>query len=723
MASRRIGNYRVLDYIGSGGFGSVFKAEEAGVPGRIVAIKELHRKHTRDSVIKQRFFQEAVAMARLDHPNLPRLFTFGEDNGSYYLVMEFISGKVLSEAIAEQGAIGPDRAVTILSQMLDAVSYAHRNGIVHRDLKPDNIILVEDSDGLTVKVLDFGIARMIGGGNLTLTGEGFGTPAYMAPERITASEKIDHRIDIYSAGIILFEMLSGRVPFFSSATDPSVYWSEMRRFHESEPLPPLASLGVSPDLEAVMAKASAKLPEDRYGTAEDMLAALRALESEGAITAGAQASGLLVTTQPGGAEVLVDDVLRGASDPGSGRILIDNLAPGPHAVRVSKAGYNEYRINVLLESGRRADLQVALAARATVHMPGPARTGLADFETEKIALDEELTRVLVEGVPPGSTVFLGSNEVARAGEDGLATIVLAPGVHEIEVKTPSGVTRKNVITVTNEDGGALKTVRMGPEAGAPADTIPLAPVENSAGSNRFLATGAAALLLLALAVAAYFVLRGPAQVNSATAPPEEAKRAEQGAQAAAPATADASTEGGIHAAALEEPHKTDLEKKMTEAEKKKAALEAEAARREVERLAKAAATADKPAPQAEACASVVVLGAPGQRVHNRRVALIVDPGAPNQSMMGGVTDGEGRWQQCGLTPGRKVVVRLFGPGRGVIATQMAIIQPGNNQLALRLERMGEPPTLSPDRPEELTARPNNFRPGRAANQFKRRRRP
>src|SRR5215213_4650338 len=87
MSSRRIGNYQLIDYVGSGGFGSVFKAEEVGVPGRIVAIKELHRKHTRDSVVKQRFFQEAVAMARLDHPSLPRLFTFGEDNGSYYLVM------------------------------------------------------------------------------------------------------------------------------------------------------------------------------------------------------------------------------------------------------------------------------------------------------------------------------------------------------------------------------------------------------------------------------------------------------------------------------------------------------------------------------------------------------------------------------------------------------------------------------------------------------------
>src|SRR6476660_2704547 len=119
MSSRRIGNYQITDYVGSGGFGSVFKAEDINTPGRIVAIKELHKKHTRNQVIKQRFFQEAVAMARLDHPNLPRLYTFGEDNGCYYLVMEFISGRLLSDDIRDQGAINCDRAVDVTCQILD----------------------------------------------------------------------------------------------------------------------------------------------------------------------------------------------------------------------------------------------------------------------------------------------------------------------------------------------------------------------------------------------------------------------------------------------------------------------------------------------------------------------------------------------------------------------------------------------------------------------------
>src|SRR5215469_14577076 len=146
MGSRQIGNYRIVEYVGSGGFGSVFKAEDINTPGRVVAIKELHKKHTRSAVIKQRFFQEALAMARLDHRNLPRLYTFGEDNGSYYLVMEFVSGTPLNEELADKGPMQAARAVAIISQVLEGVGYAHKNGVIHRDLKPDNIILVRDKD-------------------------------------------------------------------------------------------------------------------------------------------------------------------------------------------------------------------------------------------------------------------------------------------------------------------------------------------------------------------------------------------------------------------------------------------------------------------------------------------------------------------------------------------------------------------------------------------------
>ena len=133
MSDRVIGNYRVADYIGSGGFGSVFKAEDVNTPGRIVAIKELHKKHTRNAVIKQRFFQEAVAMARLDHPNLPRLFTFGEDNGSYYLVMEFISGRLLTDEIRESGGLKAPAATAISKRRTPAATPRRRRRILVRE--------------------------------------------------------------------------------------------------------------------------------------------------------------------------------------------------------------------------------------------------------------------------------------------------------------------------------------------------------------------------------------------------------------------------------------------------------------------------------------------------------------------------------------------------------------------------------------------------------------
>src|SRR5215470_9554771 len=332
MGSRQIGNYRVLEYVGSGGFGSVFKAEDVNSPGRIVAIKELHKKHTRSTVIKQRFFQEALAMARLDHPNLPRLYTFGEDNGCYYLVMEFVSGSPLNEELEDKGPFTSDRAVPIITQVLDAVGYAHKNGVIHRDLKPDNIILVRDKlvrdkDSIVVKVLDFGIAKMVGGENLTMTGEGFGTPSYMSPERILGRSEVDLRTDIYSVGIILFEMLTGQVPFHTTSTDPALFWAEMRRLHETEPIPSLTSFGVSAELEAVIRKATAKRLEDRYSTAEEMLAGLGA---------GQATASILLFTSPGLAEVFIDNIQRGTSDDERGRLLVEGLTPGLHSVRVSR---------------------------------------------------------------------------------------------------------------------------------------------------------------------------------------------------------------------------------------------------------------------------------------------------------------------------------------------------------------------------------------------------
>ena len=727
MSSRRIGSYQITDYVGSGGFGSVFKAEDVNTPGRIVAIKELHKKHTRNQVIKQRFFQEAVAMARLDHPNLPRLYTFGEDNGSYYLVMEFISGKLLSDEIHESGPMRPDRAVNVLTQGLDAVSYAHRNGIIHRDLKPDNIILVGDSSSLRIKVLDFGIARMVGGESLTLTGEGFGTPSYMAPERMTGAAGDDPRMDLYALGIILFEMLTGQAPFQSKASDPALYWVEMRDLHQRQPLPSLAQLGVPEDVERIAMRATAKRLEDRYQSADEMLDDLRSLSlaSADAPTVVLSSSRLLIRTMPGGAEVYVDDLLRGTSDSIRGNLLVDGLTPGLHSVRVLKEGFNEYRINVALEEGRQTDLQVALPARATVAMPPAENTAAGGLDTLKLqGADEIKTAVLiVESLPAGSTLFVGSEAVAHAGEDGRATVSLKPGAHEIRATAPSGATATRVVSVTSEDTGSLKTMAL-PLSQATLG-VAAAPSPEQSRTGKQLAAAAVVIMLLALAAAAYFVLQGssrtpgdsattptaevttpaPTLESSSVAPPMGQPDAQQPADENSKKTGEDRRQTEQNAAAVE------ANKKVTETASKSDKKD-QTTQQPVTSVTPAPATpAIQPpgsvpqptAPSRDGCVLLTVQDADGAPVPGARVGLM-DESAGGRFT--GRTGPKGHWRQCGLTPGHSVRVAILGPLGGVVTSQAAVVTTPGTFVTLRLsKRMDEAPQRMPNRQGPYRRRP------------------
>jgi hypothetical protein len=718
MSSRRIGTYQITDYIGSGGFGSVFKAEDINTPGRVVAIKELHKKHTRNQVIKQRFFQEAVAMARLDHPNLPRLYTFGEDNGSYYLVMEFISGQLLSDELHERGPMTSQRAVAVLIQVLDALSYAHRNGIIHRDLKPDNIILLGDRDSLKIKVLDFGIARMVGGESLTLAGEGFGTPAYMAPERITGSGGDDPRMDMYSAGIVLFEILTGKTPFESKASDPALYWAEMRDLHHREPLPALVPLGIPAQLERIATRATAKRLEDRYQTADEMLADLKDLSDIGAeaATVSLNSARLLLNTTPGGAEVYVDDVLRGASDSTRGKLLIDGLTAGLHGVRVLKQGYNEYRINVALEEGRQTDLQVALPARATVAIPPAVNTAAAGLDTLKLqpADDTETALLVFESLPVGSTVFTGSQPVARADEDGRATVKLAPGSHEIRATTPSGVSEARIVSITAGDIGGRKTLTLPIPAASTAAQV-RDPGSQPSRRARQVAAAVVVILLLALAAAAYFVLRGPGR-NHATV--ETASVSPDGVStptAQEPPSAKGSETQAGDQPAIEEKKKgaaLDTGKKAAEPKPEKSD------KKDVEPQQPAVPAppviVPHPSPEADAlpepehrstapgregCVLVMVTDSDGQPVKGARVAVVDQPDSGPSTLFNGRTGEKGRWHDCGLTPGHRIRVAVLGPRGGILGSQQTTVTAGRNFVDIRLQRTsGEaPPELGPRR--------------------------
>ncbi len=277
------GKYKILKKIGEGGMGSVYIATQEPID-RKVAVKVLLGKLAEDQIAVKRFEQEARAISKMQHPNTVTIYDFGStDDGDgderLYIVMEFLKGQTLTQALRADGQVAPARACRIIRQVCASLADAHAAGIIHRDLKPDNIFLTEiGGDKDWVKVLDFGVAKLAdseGAGTLTQTGMIFGTPKYMSPEQ-AEGRAIDHRADIYALGVVLFELLVGRPPFVS---DTPV---GLLLKHISEPPPPFArirpELSIDPRLEAVVMKALDKRPERRHQGVLELASELDALE-------------------------------------------------------------------------------------------------------------------------------------------------------------------------------------------------------------------------------------------------------------------------------------------------------------------------------------------------------------------------------------------------------------------------------------------------------------
>jgi serine/threonine protein kinase len=274
------GQFRILQKIGTGGMGSVYKAEQPEM-NRMVAIKILHPRLAGRKDLTSRFRREARAMSQLTHPNTVKVFMYGEleEDGSLYIVMELLEGRNLNQTVRKEGPLPPERAIPVLVQVCGALQEAHSMGIVHRDMKPENIFLCRQA-GLTdfPKVLDFGLAkvteRQMRPGSLILTQEGmvFGTPEFMSPEQ-AQGKTLDARSDIYSLAVILYESLTGKLPF--SARTPMEYIQR----HVMQP--PIALNQRVPEiqfavgLEQVIAKALAKNPDQRYQTATEFAEAMR----------------------------------------------------------------------------------------------------------------------------------------------------------------------------------------------------------------------------------------------------------------------------------------------------------------------------------------------------------------------------------------------------------------------------------------------------------------
>lgn len=265
MIGSVVGNYEIIDKIGEGGMGAVFKGVDLMLE-REVAIKMLRPELARQPNVVERFRTEAVTLAKLNHSNVATLHSFFRQGEDFFMVMEFVRGRTLDDVIRAQGAMQCNQAIELFCMALEGIDHAHKMGIVHRDIKPANMMLTETG---SIKVMDFGIARVLGTDRLTKTGHLIGTVEYMSPEQVRG-EETDARSDIYSLGILLYEMLTGCVPFNSTSE-----YELMRCQIEVAPTPPRTHAPQIPlSVEQAIMRSLAKKREARYQSAGEFRAML-----------------------------------------------------------------------------------------------------------------------------------------------------------------------------------------------------------------------------------------------------------------------------------------------------------------------------------------------------------------------------------------------------------------------------------------------------------------
>src|SRR5450631_2824899 len=259
------GRYRVISRLGSGGMADVYLAEDQ-LLGRRVAVKVLHHHFAEDQEFVERFRREASSAAALSHPNIVGIFDRGEWNGTYYIAMEYVAGRPLKDLVRDQGPLEPAAAIDIVLQILQAARVAHKRGVIHRDLKPHNVIL--DDEG-RARVTDFGIARA-GASDMTLTGSIMGTAQYLSPEQAQGLA-VSASSDLYSIGVILYELLTGVVPF-EGETAVAIAFKQV----SAVPRPPSTLNPALPyGLDVIVLRALAKDPAQRFADADEFIAALQ----------------------------------------------------------------------------------------------------------------------------------------------------------------------------------------------------------------------------------------------------------------------------------------------------------------------------------------------------------------------------------------------------------------------------------------------------------------
>ncbi|MFN7210643.1 MAG: serine/threonine-protein kinase, partial [Aggregatilineales bacterium] len=271
LSGQTLGKYQILERLGRGGMATVYRAYQLGMD-RIVAVKVLHPQYTDDPSFVERFKREARSVGALRHPNIVQVIDFDVQDGEYYMVMEYIETESLKDHLQKRGALPVGEALSIARKLADALAYAHMHGMLHRDVKPANVLMGKNDEPI---LTDFGIAKLIDSTGLTASGAAVGTPAYMSPEA-GRGDPVDERTDVYSLGVMLYEMLSGQLPF-----DADTPYAVILK-HINEPPPPLRPRApyLPESVERIVIKALEKDKARRYQSAAELRDALLKAEQE-----------------------------------------------------------------------------------------------------------------------------------------------------------------------------------------------------------------------------------------------------------------------------------------------------------------------------------------------------------------------------------------------------------------------------------------------------------